>query len=135
MAERRRLTDEERTVYEWQLWVSGFGEAGQERLKGATVLVSRVGGVGGCVAYQLAAAGVGKLLLAHGGAVVPSYLNRQLLMTHDALGTPRVESAARRLRGRRTMTSVPMPTVERMRMVPPCSSVSDLAMARPSPEP
>jgi molybdopterin/thiamine biosynthesis adenylyltransferase len=60
--------------------------------------VSRVGGVGGCVAYQLAAAGVGRLVLAHGGAVVPSDLNRQLLMTHDALGTPRVESAARRLR-------------------------------------
>jgi molybdopterin/thiamine biosynthesis adenylyltransferase len=97
MAERRTLSDEERTVYEWQLWVSGFGEAGQERLKGSTVLVSRVGGVGGCVAYQLAAAGVGRLILAHGGAVVPSDLNRQLLMTHDALGRPRVESAARRL--------------------------------------
>ena len=41
----------------------------------------------------------------------------------------------RLLRGRRTMTSVPMPTVERIRMVPPCSSISDLAMARPSPEP
>src|SRR5260370_1110073 len=98
MAEQRALTDEERAVYEWQLWVAGFGETGQERLKGATVLVSRVGGVGGVVAYQLAAAGVGKLILAHGGAVVPSDLNRQLLMTHDALGTLRVESAARRLR-------------------------------------
>ena len=91
------LSDEERAVYEWQLWVRGFGEAGQERLKGASVLVSRVGGLGGLVAYQLAAAGVGKLVLAHAGNVKPSDLNRQLLMTHESLGSSRVESARQRL--------------------------------------
>lgn len=91
------LTDEERAVYEWQIWVPEFGEAGQEKLKGASVLVSRVGGLGSVVAYELAAAGVGKLVLAHAGNIKPSDLNRQLLMTHDALGTSRVESAARRL--------------------------------------
>lgn len=31
------LTDIERQVYEWQMWVTGFGEAGQRRLKGASV--------------------------------------------------------------------------------------------------
>ena len=97
MNERRSLTDEERAVYEWQIWVPGFGEAGQEALKGASVLVSRCGGLGSVVAYELAAAGVGKLVLAHGGSVKPSDLNRQLLMTHAWLGKPRVESAARRL--------------------------------------
>jgi molybdopterin/thiamine biosynthesis adenylyltransferase len=97
MAGREPLSDDERTVYQWQLWVDGFGEAGQERLKAASVLVSRVGGVGGSVAYQLAAAGVGKLVLAHGGDVKPSDLNRQLLMTHADLGRPRMEVAPRRL--------------------------------------
>jgi molybdopterin/thiamine biosynthesis adenylyltransferase len=92
------LTDDERAIYEWQMWVPGFGEEGQRRLKSASVLVSRVGGVGGLVAYQLAAAGVGRLVLAHAGNVKPSDLNRQLLMTHDWLGKPRVDSAARRLR-------------------------------------
>lgn len=92
------LTDIERAVYEWQLWVPGFGEAGQQKLKDATVLVSRVGGLGGVVAYELAAAGIGRLVLAHAGNLKPSDLNRQLLMTHDWLGKPRVESAARRLR-------------------------------------
>ncbi|MCX8156006.1 MAG: HesA/MoeB/ThiF family protein [Verrucomicrobiae bacterium] len=92
------LTDAERERYEWQLWVPGWGEAGQQKLKGATVLVSRVGGVGGQVAYQLAAAGVGRLVLAHGGVLRLSDLNRQLLMTHDWVGRPRVECAARRLR-------------------------------------
>jgi molybdopterin/thiamine biosynthesis adenylyltransferase len=80
------------------MWVDDFGEAGQVKLKNATVLVSRVGGLGSVVAYQLAAAGVGKLILAHAGNIKPSDLNRQLLMTHAGLGQPRVESAARRLR-------------------------------------
>lgn len=93
-----KLTDEERAVYEWQIWVPEFGEAGQEKLKGASVLVSRVGGLGSVVAYELAAAGIGKLVLAHAGNVKPSDLNRQLLMTHDWLGKPRVESAEKRLK-------------------------------------
>lgn len=92
------LTDVERQVYEWQLWVDGFGEAGQRRLKDAAVLVSRAGGVGGMVALELAAAGVGKVILAHAGNLKPSDLNRQILMTHDWLGRPRVECAAQRLR-------------------------------------
>ncbi|MBI5384805.1 MAG: HesA/MoeB/ThiF family protein [Verrucomicrobia bacterium] len=92
------LTDFERSRYEWQIWVPGFGEAGQRKLKSSSVLVSRVGGVGGAVAYQLAAAGVGRLVLAHAGNLKPGDLNRQLLMTHDWLGQPRVECAARRLR-------------------------------------
>jgi molybdopterin/thiamine biosynthesis adenylyltransferase len=92
------LTDAERERYQWQLWTPGFGEEGQRRLKAASVLVSRVGGVGGCVAYQLAAAGVGRLVLAHAGNLRLNDLNRQLLMTTDAVGTPRADLAARRLR-------------------------------------
>ena len=94
---RAALTDHERAVYEWQMWVPDFGEAGQEKLKAASVMVSRVGGVGSVVAYELAAAGVGKLVLAHAGNVKPSDLNRQLLMTHDWIGKPRIESIKRRL--------------------------------------
>lgn len=92
------LTPEEKSVYEWQLDLPGLGEAGQEKLKGATVLVTRVGGVGGAAAYELAAAGVGRLVLAHAGNLRANDLNRQLLMTHEWIGKPRVECAARRLR-------------------------------------
>jgi molybdopterin/thiamine biosynthesis adenylyltransferase len=98
MTRRVPLDDGDRKRYEWQLWVAGFGEEGQERLKGASVLVSRCGGVGGCVAYALAAAGVGRLVLAHGGTVRLDDLNRQLLMTHAALGKPRMDVAPVRLR-------------------------------------
>lgn len=97
MSSPRGLSKEEKEVYEWQMWVSGFGEAGQERLRGASVLISRIGGLGGVVAYELAAAGVGRLVLAHAGNIKPSDLNRQLLMTYDGLGTSRVESAKARL--------------------------------------
>src|SRR6476659_9078095 len=98
MAGRQPLTDSERARYEWQLWVPDFGEAGQEKLKGASVLISRCGGVGGMAAYELAAAGVGRLVLAHAGNLRPDDLNRQLLMSHAGLGQSRVHQAARRLR-------------------------------------
>src|SRR4051794_38678570 len=92
------LTGAERAIYEWQLGVPGFGEEGQARLKRSSVLVSRCGGVGGGVSYQLAAAGVGRLVLAHRGNLRADDLNRQILMSHADLGSPRVDLAARRLR-------------------------------------
>lgn len=87
------LTDFERARYEWQMWLPQLGEVGQQKLKAASVLVSRIGGVGGTVVAYLAAAGIGRLVLAHGGPIQPSDLNRQLLMTQERLGTLRVDSA------------------------------------------
>jgi molybdopterin-synthase adenylyltransferase len=98
MAPSIPLTPDDRARYEWQLWADGFGEVGQARLGGATVLVTRIGGVGGILAHQLAAAGVGKLILAHAGNLRVDDLNRQLLMSHAGVGQSRVEQAARRLR-------------------------------------
>ena len=92
------LTPEERSIYEWQMWVDGVGEAGQQKLKDATVLISRCGGLGGIVAYQLAAAGVGRLIIAHAGNLKPGDLNRHLLQTRDHVGRPRMESITRRLK-------------------------------------
>ena len=91
------LSEKEQAVYEWQMWVPDLGEEGQRKLKAATVMVSRVGGVGSVVAYELAAAGVGKLVLAHAGNIKPSDLNRQLLMTDEGIGKPRIDSIRRRL--------------------------------------
>ena len=72
MPKQLPLTDQERAIYEWQIWVPGFGEEGLEGLKNASVMVSRCGGLGSVVAYELAAAGIGKLVLAHAGNVKPS---------------------------------------------------------------
>lgn len=92
------LTDFERARYEWQMWLPQLAEDGQRKLKAASVLVSRIGGVGGTVVAYLAAAGIGKLVLAHGGRIQPSDLNRQLLMTQERLGMLRVDSARRWLK-------------------------------------
>ncbi|MEX0642309.1 MAG: HesA/MoeB/ThiF family protein [Pirellulales bacterium] len=97
MSQLPELSPDERSRYEWQLWIRGFGEVGQRRLKGATVFISRIGGVGGTVAMQLAAAGIGRLILAHAGDLRLNDLNRQLLMATDRIGRPRIESALRRL--------------------------------------
>ena len=92
------LTSLEQEIYSWQTTIEGFGEPGQQKLKGASVMISRIGGLGGLVAYELAAAGIGKLVLAHGGNIKPSDLNRQLLMSHAALDSSRMECAVARLR-------------------------------------
>jgi len=83
--------------YSWQLGVRDLGVEGQRRLKRASVLVSRIGGVGGTAALYLAAAGVGRLVLAHAGPIRRNDLNRQILMSTPALGRPRIEAAAERL--------------------------------------
>ncbi len=93
-----RLSERDRAFYEWQLDVPGFGVEGQSRLRESTALVTRVGGLGGPIAFALAAAGIGKVILAHGGDLQPSDFNRQILMQHDGLGRPRVDSARETLR-------------------------------------
>jgi molybdopterin/thiamine biosynthesis adenylyltransferase len=92
-----RLSDEEKAIYEWQTDVRDFGEEGQMRLKNSSALISRIGGLGGTVALELAAAGIGKLVIAHAGTVKHSDLNRQILMSYEGLGKSRVEAARRRL--------------------------------------
>jgi len=88
-------TDIER--YRRQMMLPGLGETGQRRLKNATALVTGVGGLGGTAALYLAVAGVGKLILIRGGNLQRDDLNRQILMTDDWVGKPRVEKAQQTL--------------------------------------
>lgn len=85
--------------YQRQIQLPGFGEAGQKKLKNATALVSGVGGLGGTVALYLAVAGIGKLILVRGGNLRLDDLNRQILMTDDWVGKPRVMKAKETLKG------------------------------------
>ncbi|MEL7355653.1 MAG: HesA/MoeB/ThiF family protein [Cyanobacteria bacterium J06560_6] len=84
--------------YRRQMMLPGLGEAGQQRLKGTTALVTGVGGLGGTAALYLAVAGVGKLILVRGGDLQRDDLNRQVLMTDDWVGKPRVLKAQETLR-------------------------------------
>ena len=88
------LSESQRVTYSWQLDIPGLGEEGQLRLGQSTALVSRVGGLGGPLAMSLAASGIGKLILVHGGQLQESDLNRQTLMSREWIGRSRAKCAA-----------------------------------------
>jgi molybdopterin/thiamine biosynthesis adenylyltransferase len=71
--------------------------AAVERLATARVLIVGVGALGCPAAWHLASAGVGGLILVDPDAVELSNLHRQMLHGADAIGTPKVASAAARL--------------------------------------
>lgn len=87
------LTPIELERYQRQIMLPGFGEEAQRRLKASTVLVTGVGGLGGTAALYLAVAGVGRLILLRGGELRRDDMNRQILMTDDWVGQPRVFKA------------------------------------------
>lgn len=87
------MTDAQLLRYSRQILLPGFGIEGQERLLAASVLVVGLGGLGSPVAMYLAAAGVGRLVLADFDAVDLSNLQRQLLHTTERIGMPKAESA------------------------------------------
>ncbi|MGZ7445343.1 HesA/MoeB/ThiF family protein [Paenibacillus sp. TH7-28] len=70
-----------------------LGREGQRKLKEAVVMVAGIGGLGGTAALYLAAAGVGKLILAHEGIIRLPDLNRQILMDSARLGEERMAAA------------------------------------------
>jgi molybdopterin/thiamine biosynthesis adenylyltransferase/rhodanese-related sulfurtransferase len=80
--------------YSRHLRLPQIGVEGQRRLEAARVLLVGAGGLGSPAAYYLAAAGVGTLRIADDDVVDRSNLQRQILHTERAIGTPKVESAA-----------------------------------------
>lgn len=91
------FSDDEVERYSRQLVLREWGGPGQQRLKGARVLVVGAGGLGGPAALHLAAAGVGVIGLADFDAVSLSNLHRQVLFDTGQLGTAKTAAAARRL--------------------------------------
>lgn len=92
------LTTGEKNRYSRHLLIPEIGEAGQQRLKDASVLLIGTGGLGSPAALYLAAAGVGRLGLIDPDTVDLSNLQRQLLHSDATIGMPKLESAAARLR-------------------------------------
>lgn len=92
------LTDADLARYSRQLLLPGFDVAGQEALQAATVLVVGLGGLGSPAALYLAAAGVGRLLLADGDSLESSNLQRQIVHSEAQLGSNKADSAAAMLR-------------------------------------
>jgi molybdopterin/thiamine biosynthesis adenylyltransferase/rhodanese-related sulfurtransferase len=101
------LTPSELIRYARHLLLPGVGLEGQQRLKSARVLVVGAGGLGSPSAMYLAAAGVGTVGLVDFDRVDLSNLQRQIIHDTGAIGTPKLESAARRLSQINPHISVP----------------------------
>ena len=91
------FTDEEVERYARHLILREVGGPGQQKLKGASVLIVGAGGLGSPAALYLAAAGVGGLMLADPDVVDRSNLQRQIIYADSDIGQPKVEAAADRL--------------------------------------
>ena len=84
--------------YSRQIKLPFVGLEGQKALLESTVLVVGVGGLGSPVALYLAAAGIGKLILADFDQVDESNLQRQIAHHHADIGEQKALSAANKLK-------------------------------------
>lgn len=80
------LTEEEMIRYSRQLLLDQVGEAGQEKLKRARVLMIGAGGLGVPAGLYLGACGIGHLGLADGDRIEATNLHRQVVYGHECVG-------------------------------------------------
>ena len=79
--------------YARQTTLAEVGEAGQARLRAASVLVIGAGGLGSPVLLTLAGAGIGRIVVVDHDRVEESNLHRQPLYRMTDLGRPKAEAA------------------------------------------
>jgi len=93
----RTLTADQRNRYQRHLLLPEVGEAGQQKLLDAKVLMLGAGGLGSPAALYLAAAGVGTIGIIDMDVVDASNLQRQILHNLDRIGERKVDSAKKTL--------------------------------------
>jgi adenylyltransferase/sulfurtransferase len=92
-----KLTEYDRTRYDRQMLIAGWGEDGQRRLKGSSVFIAGAGGLGSPVSIYLAVAGIGKMKICDADTIELSNLNRQILHTNAEIGELKAASASKTL--------------------------------------
>ena len=92
------FTERELAHYSRHLSLREVGPEGQARLKGASVLLVGLGGLGSPLAMYLAAAGVGRIGIGEFDAVDASNLHRQVLFGSSQVGMAKLACGAERLR-------------------------------------
>lgn len=93
------LTHNDKIRYGRQMLIPGWGEDGQEKLKGSRVFIAGAGGLGSPVSIYLAVAGIGELAICDADRVELSNLNRQILHPDARVGELKALSAAETLGG------------------------------------
>ncbi|MFP5405184.1 MAG: HesA/MoeB/ThiF family protein, partial [Gammaproteobacteria bacterium] len=91
------MNDEQLLRYSRHLLLEEMGVEVQERLLAATAVVVGAGGLGSPATLYLAAAGVGRIILADDDEVDLTNLQRQILHRQDRIGEPKAESGRRTL--------------------------------------
>ena len=94
----RTFTESELAHYSRHLSLREVGPEGQARLKGASVLLIGLGGLGSPLAMYLAAAGIGRIGIVEFDAVDASNLQRQVLYGSSQVGQAKLACGAARLR-------------------------------------
>jgi len=89
------LSSDEQRRYSRQIML--FGEEKQEKLKQATIFIAGAGGLGSPIALYLAAAGVGKIIIADNDLIELSNLNRQIIHSTPDIGERKSESARQKM--------------------------------------
>ncbi len=87
------MNDDQLLRYSRQILLPQVGIAGQERLLATRALIVGAGGLGSPAAIYLAAAGVGRLVIADDDTVELSNLQRQILHHQSDIGRDKVASA------------------------------------------
>ncbi|GBU21527.1 molybdenum cofactor biosynthesis protein [Fibrobacteres bacterium R8-0-B4] len=103
-----KLTNEEIARYSRHLLLPEIGVKGQQKLKGAKVLIVGTGGLGAPLALYLSAAGVGTIGLVDFDVVDESNLQRQIIHSSRDVGRPKVASAKDRIKGINPLIDVVM---------------------------
>lgn len=88
-----QLNSSEIQRYARHIILPEIGGAGQQKLKGARVLILGAGGLGSPVAAYLAAAGVGHIGIIDDDVVSLSNLQRQIIHDTNMVGNPKTQSA------------------------------------------
>jgi molybdopterin/thiamine biosynthesis adenylyltransferase len=96
MSDSTMITERDLLRYDRQIKL--FGTEGQEKLKKSKVFIAGAGGLGSPISIYLAAAGIGKIVLADKDVVELSNLNRQILYGEKDVGSNKALSSREKLR-------------------------------------
>lgn len=101
-----KLDNREKNRYSRHLLLKEVGEAGQEKLKAARVLVVGAGGLGCPVLQYLTAAGVGTIGIIDFDTVEATNLHRQVLFNDSMIGQNKASTAKKILSGQNPLINI-----------------------------